>query len=327
MAIEHLRKTVGGAKLYARVAEYDSAGNKITDSLSTLTDAVDAVSDSVETITTSLDGKANLVQNPTTGNLASLTSTGDISDSGYGADNLVPTATNKQSQIIMDSAQDKPIWSSDAYGTFTINNPNMEMANIGGTEYVTIKVGNKWWMAENLDYKFDGCVIGSTEGITIAEARGNYYDNDEATYGRSGYRCGLLYNWKALNTLIINADTLIPGWHVPTYDEWLDFINYDDIEGFYHAYKFKKEGLYWAPNWRGTNENKFNVVPAGARQEEYVFIGTQTTFWSSSITTDHSAAYPTLKALKFDTSYNLGWDVNTGNGFLQFSVRLVRDAE
>ena len=324
MAIEHLRKTVGGDKLYARVAEYDSAGNKIVDSLSTLSDTLSEVSSSVEAIS---EGKANLVQNPVAGNFASLTSTGDIADSGYNPSNLLPSAINKKSQVLMVDGQDTPVWSSDSFVTVSVNNPNMQMANIGGTEYVTIKVGNKWWMAENLDYKFDGCVIGSTEGITIAEARGNYYDNDEATYGRSGYRCGLLYNWKALNTLIINADTLIPGWHVPTYDEWLDFIQYNDIEGFYHAYKFKKEGLYWAPNWRGTNETKFNVVPAGVREEEYAFIGTQTTFWSSSITTDHSSSYPTLRALKFDTSYNLGWNVNTGNGFLQFSVRLVRDAE
>ena len=325
MAVEHLRKTVGGDKLYARVAEYDSAGNKIVDSLSTLSDSVDAVSDSVTAVTMALDGKANLVQNPTTGNFVSLTGTGDIADSGYNPSNLLPSAINKKSQVLMVDGQDTPVWSSDVYVTAPINDPNMKMVTIGGTEYIAIKVGNLWWMAENLDYKFNGCIIGSTEGLSNTEPRGNYYNDDEALYGRSGYKCGLLYNWNAVKMLNENADTLIPGWRVPTYQDWTDFLVYNDAEGPYHAYKFKKGGLPWAPDWHGTNTTNFSVLPSGILLERFNFVGTITEFWSSTYASDTTPEYPTMKAVKFDTTYGVGMESNTGNGWHQYPVRLVCD--
>lgn len=325
MAIEHLRKTVGGDKLYARVAEYDSAGNKIVDSFSTLSDSVDAVSDSVTAVTTALDGKANLVQNPTTGHFVSLTSSGDIADSGYGSDSLVPSAAGKTSQVMVASGQGTPVWSADSYGDYVINDSDMDTFIIGGTSYVAMKVGNLWWMLENLDYKFSGCVIGASS-LSITDAQGNYYNDDEATYGRSGYKCGLLYNFKAVSVLNDQAETLISGWRVPTRQEWVDYLTAIDGEGMYRSYKFKRGGLYWAPEWVGTNELNFNVLPAGCREEYYVRVGRFAAFWSS--TRDYSVTdpdYPTAYAMKFDTTTDIGIDQNRGNGWLQYSVRLVRD--
>lgn len=322
MAIEHLRKTVGGDKLYARVAEYDSAGNKIADSFGTMSDTVSALSDSVATATTALDGKANLVQNPTTGNIVSLTNSGDIADSGYGEDNLVPSAAGKTSQVMVASSQGKPTWSADSYGDYVINDSNMDTFTIGGTQYVAIKVGGLWWMTENLDYKFDGCTIGADTASTTV-AQGNYYMNDEDTYGRTGYRCGLLYNFLAVDILINQAETLIPGWRVPTRQEWVDFLTYGDAEGMYNSYKFKKGGLYWAPEWAGTNRTNFSVVPAGIFSDTFWGLGTHSNIWSS--TQDYQQPGLTAYAMRFRTSNIIDIDGNTGNGYNQYSVRLVRD--
>ena len=90
---------------------------------------------------------------------------------------------------------------------------------IGGRTYKTVTIGNQEWLAENLDYKFDGLEISDVESLSDVIA--NYYDGDEATYGRYGNRYGLLYNWKAVDYIEQNKATLLPSdWHVPTATEW-----------------------------------------------------------------------------------------------------------
>ncbi len=86
---------------------------------------------------------------------------------------------------------------------------------IGGRVYKTVVIGNQEWLAENLDYKFDGLVVGETEDNTVPNAR--YYNDDEASYGVNGKNYGLLYNWYAAKYLDDHKDELLPeGWHVPT---------------------------------------------------------------------------------------------------------------
>jgi uncharacterized protein (TIGR02145 family) len=85
-----------------------------------------------------------------------------------------------------------------------------DFVEIGGRRYPVVKIGNQLWMAENLDYAWSGLTIGGSIG---SDPRANYYDNDETTYGWSGYKCGLLYNWAAVAEL---ADLLPDGWHIPS---------------------------------------------------------------------------------------------------------------
>lgn len=96
---------------------------------------------------------------------------------------------------------------------------------IGGRMYPTVTIGNQVWLAENLDYKFDGCDIGAA-GIPSTPAAW-YYDNDEATYGVNGNRYGLLYNQYAVDYLNQHLSELgIPsGWHVPSSTEWQTLIS------------------------------------------------------------------------------------------------------
>lgn len=107
-------------------------------------------------------------------------------------------------------------FSSKGLGQVTIVD---NTTTIGGRVYRTVTINGVTWLAENLDYKFSGCGIGGSGTPSTPNAW--YYNNDEATYGIDGVRkCGLLYNWHAVKLLNDSRSDLIPGWHVPTKDEW-----------------------------------------------------------------------------------------------------------
>jgi len=92
--------------------------------------------------------------------------------------------------------------------------PTLDVATIGDREYHVVQIGNKLWMAENLDWKKSGIDIGdSSSSYTVSKA--NYYNDDEDTYGFTGNKSGLLYNFAAGQS-IGNVD----GWHVPSKAEW-----------------------------------------------------------------------------------------------------------
>lgn len=89
---------------------------------------------------------------------------------------------------------------------------NIFGAFIGGRDYRTVIIGNQMWLAENLDWKFDGLQIGGVYTESVANAW--YYDNDEDTYGVNGNKYGLMYNGPALFAL--NGGLLTGGWRVPS---------------------------------------------------------------------------------------------------------------
>ena len=79
--------------------------------------------------------------------------------------------------------------------------------NIGGRDYPYVQIGNQLWLAENLDWKFDGCTIG-TNSLSTIEMLGNYYNNDENTYGVNGNKYGLLYNYPSFMAIELKTGYL-----------------------------------------------------------------------------------------------------------------------
>ena len=118
---------------------------------------------------------------------------------------------------------------TNRYGTLTPQDTNPYAVEIGGRMYPTVTIGNQLWMAENLDYKFDGCAIGPSGTPSTPAAW--YYNNDEATYGANGNKYGLLYNWYAVDYLNQHLSELgIPtGWHVATENEFQTMINHSGL--------------------------------------------------------------------------------------------------
>jgi uncharacterized protein (TIGR02145 family) len=161
------------------------------------------------------------------------------------------------------------------------------VTDIDGNVYKTVKIGNQWWMAENLKVtKFrNGDSIpnvtdnGSWTSLTTEAYC--YYNNDannSATYGG-------LYNWYAVS----DSRKIAPiGWHVPNDAEWTiltDFLGGASIAGG----KLKESGTaHWqSPNTGATNETGFTAVPGGNRYGSgygggFSYIGNDGRWWTSS---------------------------------------------
>lgn len=205
-------------------------------------------------------------------------------------------------------------FSQSGLGRVTFITPGS--ADIGGRTYRTVNIGGVEWLAENLDFKFSGCNIGGSDTPSTPNAW--YYNNDEATYGIDGVRkCGLLYNWYAAKLLNDNRDSLIPGWHVPTNDEWTALANAvggTDVAGT----RLKAANVSWATSWGGTDDYGFGVLPAGLYHGSFSLVGSYALFWT--ITESGGNAYRRF----FDTGATMGQNTFTKN--YGYSVRLVKDS-
>ena len=133
--------------------------------------------------------------------------------------------------------------------------------NRDGHQYKYIKIGEQYWMAENLSYK-------SAKGSSIYNHKISAPDTiqNNEYYGR-------LYTFEAAQEACPN------GWHLPTDDEWnqlIEFLGGKNIAGG----KMKslgtqqdKTGLWNAPNKDATNESGFSAVPGGYKEPEGYFLG------------------------------------------------------
>ncbi|MDD5426224.1 MAG: fibrobacter succinogenes major paralogous domain-containing protein [candidate division Zixibacteria bacterium] len=206
------------------------------------------------------------------------------------------------------------------------------VTDIDGNIYQTVKIGDQWWMAENLKvtrYRNNDPIPNVTDSATWASlTEGAYcnYDNDEgnvAIYGR-------LYNGHAVN----DSRNLAPeGWHVPTDEEWKQLEMYlgmsqteadaFGLRGTDEGDKLRETGTtHWLnPNTGATNESGFTALPGGYSDLNCNFfsMGYAASFWSS---TELTSNYAWFRALSYDNSqvYRFYDDKRGG-----FSVRCVRD--
>jgi uncharacterized protein (TIGR02145 family) len=170
------------------------------------------------------------------------------------------------------------------------------VTDIDGNVYRTVKIGDQWWMAENLKvihYRNGDPipnVTDNSEWTNLSIGAYSNYDNDinhVTTYGR-------LYNWYAVN----DSRNIAPeGWHVAKDGEWKQLEMYlgmsqseADVEGDRgtdEGGKLKEAGTaHWdSPNTGATNESGFSALPGGCR---YTFEGychdlrQYASFWSST---------------------------------------------
>lgn len=182
-----------------------------------------------------------------------------------------------------------------------------------GQTYKTVKIGEQWWMAENLAYETDS---GSYA----------YQDNEEniPTYGR-------------LYTLDAAIEACPDGWHLPNDNEWAqlgEFIEKDRGERnissgnpyTFNAGKYLKSKTGWGGS--GTDYYGFNGYAAGAyfHSASYYHKEKSAFWWSGS---EYSNPY------NFQNLFY--WRLDYGDSFLSrknyldiekedgFSVRCIKD--
>ena len=209
----------------------------------------------------------------------------------------------------------------------------LSVTDIDGNVYEIVKIGNQWWMAENLKvtrYR-NGDVIpnvtDNTQWTNLSSGAWCSYNNDDGNINTYG----LLYNWYAVN----DSRNIAPaGWHVSTDAEWKELEMYlgmsqSDADntgwrGTDEGGKMKESGTtHWnSPNTGATNESGFSALPGGYRNSDdgtFYGIGNSGYWWSATEYSSNSAWY---RDLDFQSSgiVRHGYGKQFG-----FSVRCVRD--
>jgi len=207
------------------------------------------------------------------------------------------------------------------------------VTDIDGNTYKTIKIGDQWWMAENLKVSHyrngDAIPTGHSNSEWADLSTGAYvvYDDNE----RNSEPYGYLYNWYAVDD---NRNIAPAGWHIPTDDEWKELEIYlgmsqsaankfgwrDTDEGG----KLKETGTaHWnSPNTGATNESGFTALPGGYRGSYdggYYDLGNSGSFWSSTEDNSHNA-WSRRRSYYYSGVYRGNSNKESG-----FSVRCVRD--
>lgn len=198
---------------------------------------------------------------------------------------------------------------------------------IGGKTYRTVNMPDgKVWLAENLDFAWDGLPVPTSTAYTKNTPQAMYYNYDESTYGWDGYKCGLLYNWYAVKYLEDNKSTLIPGWHVPTKSEYeslktaIESGGSTNTAGTKLKAKDNTAASNWPSGWNGTDDYGFNVLPAGRYDDLWETIGIYAQIWSASEMDDRHAH------LVFFNKNRTTMDFADIYKIQQSSVRLVKNA-
>ena len=233
--------------------------------------------------------------------------------------------SSSSSDILSSSGESTP-----SSSTVTLATPCMEwivdnceyvtlLDDRDGQTYKTVKIGNQWWMAENLNYatakgsycyeEYDNNCVASGRLYEWAYAMGK--SEDECGYG---HECDLGVG---------NVQGVCPdGWHVPSKSEWetlIAAVGGEDIAG-----RKLKAKAFGVAQLDVINENAFGfwAYSAGERSDSGYFgsDGYIANFWSSTENGSADAYFVVLSCCSdfAELSYN-------GFKSYGYSVRCVKD--
>ncbi len=155
-----------------------------------------------------------------------------------------------------------------------------------GQKYYIVKIANRWWMAQNLNY--------NAENI------------ESWCYGNESEHCdvlGRLYSWDAA------IDACPSGWHLPSMSEWAALI--DSVGGTKNAGRIlkSKEGWFadlYGNDGNGTDSLGFSAIPAGWRGSDGVYdnLGSDAYFWVFDATGMYAYYMSMYYADRIDRSFH-----------------------
>ena len=226
--------------------------------------------------------------------------------------------------------------STDAceYGTLTDDRD--------GQIYKTVKIGDQWWMAENLNYAYTDVPLDYRQNITsFTSDSTSWCYNDSAEYCA---KYGRFYTWSAAMDSaakfsdngkgcgygLLTCERKFPvrgvcpsGWHIPSVQEFetlYEAVTEDHFAIEYNAGFVLKSTDEWYRGGGNSDAYGFSALPAGQRLVRGVFVdkGYYAYFWTSNTVDLGSADYYFLTYTY--KSWHPGEIMYTG-----FSVRCIKD--
>ena len=193
--------------------------------------------------------------------------------------------------------------------------------NRDGQTYKTVKIGDQWWMAENLNYdngRYTWCYDDS------GYCAKSWCYNDSVQYCA---KYGRLYLWSDA------VDVCPEGWRLPNRADWDTLYNAAGERVIWS--KMLKSQTGWSNDGNGLDAYGFSALPAGYRDTVVSVYsvtlfhneGYQTYFWnagSSFIYTAYSGSrYSNSTSLYFNDE--ISFVDHQRNPTYAFSVRCVKD--
>ena len=217
-----------------------------------------------------------------------------------------------------------------------------------GEVYRIVKIGNQWWMAENLRAISMPDSTPLVPGNGLGDITGNdstayyfWYQDDSLSFSQA---YGALYTWASAMNLESGPDTVRDriqgvcptGWHLPSDEDWkrlelvlgMDELWLDSLgwRGTNEGGKLKETGYqHWnSPNLGASNESGFRALPAGYRHKggEFRYLRYDAYFWSAT-QADSGFAY----ARAVNTYHEQVMRHNVYNKEHGFSIRCVMDSD
>ena len=201
-----------------------------------------------------------------------------------------------------------------------------------GQTYKIVKIGEKWWMAENLNYFYRAGTAWS------------YYYKNDSTYR---HKYGVHYSWAAAmdSAGVFSEDgkgcgyevrctpkypvrgVCPEGWHLPDTTEWRALINEAGGDSL------AKIELKSTSGWRldakeiGTDDLGFTALPAGRGEgDDWQGEGSLAYFWTSTYFEESYIYFPEERAYHVSLNFNYGERIMDYWGkYYRFSVRCVKD--
>jgi uncharacterized protein (TIGR02145 family) len=151
--------------------------------------------------------------------------------------------------------------------------------------YRTVTVGSQTWMAQNLNYQVANSYCYKGEPDKCAKF-GRFYTwavamDSVGEFTPNGKGCGYMDGENC--ELEGNVRGICPeGWHLPSVDEWRDFIN--GVGGEFVASKMLRSTAGWKDNGNGSDDYSFLALPAGLRDDKgnFKYAGETACFWTST---------------------------------------------
>jgi uncharacterized protein (TIGR02145 family) len=181
------------------------------------------------------------------------------------------------------------------------------VTDVDGNVYKTVKIGNQWWMAENLKVtRFNDST--SLAFISVNALNSDWQNLVEAAYtSLNDGQYGLLYNF----AVVEHTKNIAPeGWHVATDEDWKAMEreigmsnNETQALGWRGLIEGEKLTSLFSEGWPegaalfGTDEFGFNAKPGGVRvfNGETNFQG-NTSFWWAATANGNEAWYRYIDA-------------------------------